>query len=94
MTEGLNLELYWETNPATVGASMQSMASEHTSLFKKLIAYTKTIALNAAALGLRDLHLTYKGIAMIFFAKSIITSQFSHIISTSLSYTFAFSSEW
>ena len=36
-----------------------------------------------AALGLRDLHLTYRGVAMILFAKCIITSQLSHIISTS-----------
>ena len=57
---------------------MQSMASAHTSLFlKKLIVHTKIIALHAAALGLRDLHLTYREVAMIFFAKSILTSQFS-----------------
>ena len=38
----------------------------HTRAFpKKLIAYTKIVALHAAALGLRDLHLTYNGGDMI-----------------------------
>ena len=38
----------------------------HTRAFpKKLIAYTKIVALHAAALGLRDLHLTYRGVDMI-----------------------------
>ena len=43
----------------------------HTSLFKKKsIAHTKIVALRAAALYLRDLHLTqYRG---------VLTSQFSH----------------
>ena len=51
----------------------------HEPFLKMLFAYTKLVALHAAALGLqRVLHLTFRGVAMIFFAKSILTSQFSH----------------
>ena len=51
----------------------------HEPFLKKLFAHTKIVALYAAALGLqRVLHLTFRGVAMIFFAKSILTSQFSH----------------
>ena len=66
----------------------------HKPFLKKVIAHTTIVALHEAALDLRDLHLTYRGVAMIFFVKSILTSQFSHIISSSLAYTFAFSSVW
>ena len=40
----------------------------HKPFLKKLIAYTKIVALHVAALGLRDLHLIYRGvdITMIF----------------------------
>ena len=51
----------------------------HEPFLKMLFAHTKIVALHAAALGLqRVLHLTFRGVAMIFFAKSILTSQFSH----------------
>ena len=47
--------------------------------FFKLFVHTKIVALHAAALGLlRVLHLTFRGVVMIFFAKSILTSRFSH----------------
>ena len=51
----------------------------HEPFFEKLFAHTKIVALHAAALGLqRVLHLTFRGVALIFFAKSILTSRFSH----------------
>ena len=51
----------------------------HEPFLKKLFANTKIVALHAAALDLqRALHLTSGGVAMIFFAKSILTSRFSH----------------
>ena len=51
----------------------------HEPFLKKLFANTKIVALHAAALGLqRALHLTFGGVAMIFFAKSILTPRLSH----------------
>ena len=51
----------------------------HEPFLKKLFVHTKIVALHAAALSLqRVLHLTFRGVAMIFFAKSILTSRFSH----------------
>ena len=48
------------------------------AFFKKLFAHNKIVTLYAAALGLqRVLHLTFRGVAMIFFAKSVLTSRFS-----------------
>ena len=37
----------------------------HKPFLKKLIVYTKIVALHTTALGLRDLHLTYRGVDMI-----------------------------
>ena len=46
----------------------------HEPFLKKLFANSKIVALHAAALDLqRALHLTFGGVAMIFFAKSILT---------------------
>ena len=51
----------------------------HESFLIMLLAHTKIVALHAAALGLqRALHLIARGVATIFFARSILTSQFSH----------------
>ena len=59
----------------TGGRYAQYGKCTHKPFLKKLIAHTEIIvALHAAALGLRDLHLTYRGIAMIFFAKYTLTS--------------------
>ena len=50
----------------TGGQYAQYGKCTHKPFLKMLIAHTKIIvALHAAALGLRDLHLTYRGIAMI-----------------------------
>ena len=73
---------------------MYGNCTHEPSVLKKLIAHTKIVALHAAALGLRDWHLTHRGVAMIFFAKPILNSQLSHTISTSLAYIFSFSSVW
>ena len=64
------------------------------SFKKAYCAHTKIVALHAAALGLRDWHVTHRGVAMIFFAKPILNSQLSHTISTSLAYIFSFPSVW
>ena len=51
----------------------------HARAFLNLFANTKIVVLHAAALGLqRALHLIARGVATIFFARSILTSQFSH----------------
>ena len=51
----------------------------HARAFLNLLAHTKIVVLHAAALGLlRVLHLTFRGVVMIFFTKSILTSRFSH----------------
>ena len=51
----------------------------HEPFLKMVFAHTKIVALHAAALGLqRVFYLTFRGITMIFFAKSILTSQFAH----------------
>ena len=49
------------------------------TFFEAAFCVHQIVALHAAALGLqRVLHLTFRGVAMIFFAKSILTSRFSH----------------
>ena len=48
---------------------MYGNCTHEPSVLKKLIAHTKIVTLHAAALGLRDLHLTYRGVAMIFFCQ-------------------------
>ena len=51
----------------------------HEPFLKMLFAHTKIVALHAAALDLqRVLHLTFRDVAMIFFAKSFLSFQFSH----------------
>ena len=51
----------------------------HEPFLIMLLAHTKIVALHAAALGLqRVLHLTFRGVATILFAKTILTAQFSH----------------
>ena len=51
----------------------------HEPFLIMLLAHTKIVALHVASLGLqRAFHLTFRGVATIFFAKSILTAQFSH----------------
>ena len=51
----------------------------HEPFLIMLLAHTKIVALHAPAFGLqRALHLIARGVATIFFARSILTSQFSH----------------
>ena len=65
----------------------------HEPFLKELIALTKIVALHAAALVLRFAP-NLQERCMIFFAKSTLTFQFSHITSISLPFTSAFSSVW
>ena len=52
----------------------------HTSLFwKKLSAHTKIVALHAAALGLRDIHLTYRGVACQIYPNLSVLPHHFHI---------------
>ena len=55
--------------------------------FKKAYCAHQNRSIARGSVGLGDLHLTYRGVAMIFFSRSILTSQFFHIIPTSFAHT-------
>ena len=65
----------------------ESIAVHTRAFFKKVYCAHQNRSIARGSVGLGDLHLTYRGVAMIFFARSILPSQFSHIISTSLAHT-------
>ena len=51
------------------------MAFRTRAFFKKAYCAHQNRSIACGSIGLRNLHLTYRGIAMIYFAKSILTSQ-------------------
>ena len=57
------------------------------SVLKKAYCAHQNRSIARGSVGLGDLHLTYRGVAMIFFSRSILTSQFFHIITTSFAHT-------